>query len=303
MRRRPLLLQMARDTTTVQPWTYLKLQKTITSFTRAFHRQRNDVEIVWHYTNAAGLIGILESGYLRGTNYAFMNDASEFEYGCAVADDVLMELQKHHDDSNLFFSQISKDLRQFTQESEIYLACFSELGNDLSQWRGYSSGPDRFSLGVASAALKEPGAVMRAVEYRRSGQRSEIRRFLSRAWETVRRQRSAALECAAATMLVPFLFDILCFYKNARFASEREWRVAKRLSNAELADVAFSDSAAGLRAFVPLCGDPQRSPLPLKKLNYLSAHPARAEKFASMLLRKCGYLNVTVTQSSIPFVL
>jgi Protein of unknown function (DUF2971) len=301
----PAPTQMTHETTTVPPWKYLKLQRTITNFARPLSRQSKEGEIVWHYTNAAGLIGIIESGYVRGTNYAFMNDALEFEYGCAVADEVLVQLQARPDGSG-FFSRIAEELKQFTKESEIYLACFSGFGDDLSQWRGYSSGPDRFSLGIAIAELNqgEPDTLrQRAVEYERSIQQQDIRNFLLRAWETVKTEGGVELESAAATMLVPFLFDILCFYKDERFAAEKEWRVAKRLNTSELTEVGFSDSPAGLRAYLPLCGSSERASLPLKTVNFLSAHPARADKFVTMLLRKAGYLNVTVMKSGIPFVL
>lgn len=36
---------------------------------------------VWHYTTAAGLSGILRSQTLWATETAFLNDASEIDYG------------------------------------------------------------------------------------------------------------------------------------------------------------------------------------------------------------------------------
>lgn len=297
---------MSRQIATVSPWTSLNLQKTIAEFARASQQHRDGASSpakVWHYTNAAGLIGILESGHLRGTNYAFMNDASEFEYGCAIASNVLAQLREAQEGGS-FFSHVATQLEQFTTESEMYLVCFSEPGDDLSQWRGYSSGPDRFSLGFLASDLerRDPNALMRAVQYDRSAQQEDFRLFLIDAWKTIGNEGVAEIEEEAATILVPYLFDILCFYKDARFAAEREWRVAKRLSTAELADVGFSASPAGLKAFLPLCGSQSREPLPLVAVNLLSAHPDRARKFVAMLLRKCGYLNVDVTTSDIPFI-
>src|SRR5258707_13783550 len=36
---------------------------------------------VYHYTSAAGLYGIIQSGILRGSNFAYLNDASGIRYG------------------------------------------------------------------------------------------------------------------------------------------------------------------------------------------------------------------------------
>ena len=47
--------------------------------------------IVYHYTSAAGLMGILGSGSIRGTNAAFLNDTSEIAYGLSVCVAVLEE--------------------------------------------------------------------------------------------------------------------------------------------------------------------------------------------------------------------
>jgi hypothetical protein len=38
-------------------------------------------ETVWHYTNAAGLLGILRSNVLWATDAFFLNDAAEVTYG------------------------------------------------------------------------------------------------------------------------------------------------------------------------------------------------------------------------------
>jgi hypothetical protein len=34
-------------------------------------------EVLYHYTDARGFLGIIESGILRATHISFMNDASE----------------------------------------------------------------------------------------------------------------------------------------------------------------------------------------------------------------------------------
>jgi hypothetical protein len=35
-------------------------------------------DVLWHYTDAGGLLGIVRCSYLRATHLAFMNDAKEY---------------------------------------------------------------------------------------------------------------------------------------------------------------------------------------------------------------------------------
>src|SRR2546428_273676 len=93
---------------------------------------------LFHYTSGGGLYGILRSSQLRGSNYTFMNDRSEFTYGF----DLLRNLAKER----LPGSNLSELDRRFYEAvvgmeppitADLYLTCFCEEGDLLSQWRGY----------------------------------------------------------------------------------------------------------------------------------------------------------------------
>jgi hypothetical protein len=48
-------------------------------------------EILYHYTTAAGLMGIVQSRTLRATNAEFLNDAQELQFGRSRLRDALLE--------------------------------------------------------------------------------------------------------------------------------------------------------------------------------------------------------------------
>ena len=59
--------------------------KTIDALTRLVDGFREDQaaappDLLWHYTNAAGFLGICRSGKLWATNTEYLNDASELRY-------------------------------------------------------------------------------------------------------------------------------------------------------------------------------------------------------------------------------
>ena len=48
-------------------------------------------EMLYHYTSAYGLYGILSSGILRAGNFSYLNDSSEIQYGRNLAQDMLLK--------------------------------------------------------------------------------------------------------------------------------------------------------------------------------------------------------------------
>ena len=115
-----------------------------------------------HYTTAEGLQGIIESGVLFATSAYYLNDSGEMEYGCRMFASILETWVKDHpsDDSfggkllKLLFYQFS-DLTQMRDIlARVYVACFCEKGNLLSQWRAYGQSGG-YSLGFFHLTLPE----------------------------------------------------------------------------------------------------------------------------------------------------
>ena len=48
-------------------------------------------DLLFHYTNAGGLLGILSTSRIWATNYRFLNDSSEIAYGAAIFEAVVQE--------------------------------------------------------------------------------------------------------------------------------------------------------------------------------------------------------------------
>ncbi|HEY2467771.1 MAG TPA: DUF2971 domain-containing protein [Terracidiphilus sp.] len=121
-----------------------------------YHRDREQIVekqqpsggILYHYTTADGLKGIVENEELWATSAYYLNDSAEILYGYRVLDLALQEWLKR---TNLPEDSVARGLAEslrsyFGQDAlernvitPIYLACFCEEGNLLSQWRAYGS--------------------------------------------------------------------------------------------------------------------------------------------------------------------
>ena len=126
----------------------------------AMHRSRP--AILYHYTAAEGLLGMLQSHQIWATNVRFMNDRSELDYGIRLVRRVFEEEE--------FVGKLPpRDLPRFAKKKAAiqlmlddaekktthFAISFCEKENLLSQWRGYGQSGSGFALGFQADRLSE----------------------------------------------------------------------------------------------------------------------------------------------------
>jgi len=113
---------------------------------------------LYHYTNAAGIRGIIESQKLWFTSYQHLNDPSELIHGMDVAHKLLEEIGERSGDGVVqMFCRLVDDIfqhRNFTDTFGFYMASLSRADNDLGQWRAYADNGRGFALGLAPLLFK-----------------------------------------------------------------------------------------------------------------------------------------------------
>jgi hypothetical protein len=108
---------------------------------------------IYHYTNDAGLLGILRSGTLWFTDIFDLNDPSELRHGFKQATKILTERAATAASP---VQNFAKEFERFLFAGGIeaaahYFVCsFSKWGDELSQWRAYADNGRGFSLGFDS---------------------------------------------------------------------------------------------------------------------------------------------------------
>ena len=187
---------------------------------------------IYHYTDCTGALGIVSSAALWATMATHLNDAREIGQGLIVADQVLGSLA-------LEFPEWASTLEVVRSQNadlslagfQVFVVSFSELRDDLSQWRAYSS-QNGYCLGVDSVGLRNrtenlPSWELRPCLYEELDQHDLIEsavRFVlphleppsqhadpgqGQAWAVIYR----TVRAAAAQI------------KDSAFAAEREWRL------------------------------------------------------------------------------
>lgn len=112
-------------------------------------------ELIYHYTNASGLLGILDKGCLWCTHIRYLNDSQEFLHGLTIYRQVLTELAdaQSGDRLSVQFARTAlfrlggenMENRLLADAVRYFVASFSARNDDLSQWRAYGG-----TVGLAS---------------------------------------------------------------------------------------------------------------------------------------------------------
>jgi hypothetical protein len=261
---------------------------------------------VYHYTTAEGLRGIVQEATLRATNFSFLNDPSEVQYGRDLA---LALLEDAITSTPLARRNLIEHTRNALQDkvlSESYVSCFTELSDDLGQWRAYGSlAAERYCIGFDGHELagifgSRPGGRFVEILYKPAAQEELLGSLLSRAWTYVEKAGIAVDGWPDfARVIAGTIASRLAELKNPAYAAEAEWRIIRWHDGLEHDRLSFDTSRGVLRPYLPA---PLLEPLPIRSLHVMApARRAPAVKAAELLLLEAGLSDVPVTHSTIPF--
>jgi len=205
-------------------------------------------ERLWHYTSVAGSKGIISSKSIWATDVRCLNDAQEFV-------NIRGSLQQCIDDApeteaygfpckdivKWAVTEILKSDFMNPDSAQIFVASFSEAGNDLHQWQHYTHDECGVSIGFDLRAFKPSEELGSAVTlapciYEKSQKenlvRSSLEHFVSATrtrWTSVAHQ---FLHGAAQTGIKP-TFEQISEVTNFVFGS-KEFKDAARIGLLEM---------------------------------------------------------------------
>lgn len=205
--------------------------------------------ILYHYTTAAGLLGIVSNHNLRAGNFAYLNDATEITYGLEVVQSTLEgRISAASKTVGNVLRDVSQSLVDLGTQRDVFLACFCAKPDLLSQWRGYGSARGRFCIAFDEQSFPPPLAPRRVI-YKRAEQEAAIRRIVGVAERAMSAGGGKEFVQSVTDALSDELAEELCAFKYHGFREEREWRIVQRAS---LVPIKFDASTGTLKPFVEL---------------------------------------------------
>ncbi|BBZ15904.1 DUF2971 domain-containing protein [Mycolicibacterium gadium] len=143
------------------------------------HGDNDDPSILYHYTDAYGVVGIVDSSWrdyailkpeneigrhktikLQASDIRFMNDTEELKFGTRLLRNHLEALAVDPSISPEFRAAFADIAPYFFPEGTLdwpvscYATSFCVKGDLLSQWRGYAGGTGGFALGLDRDGLE-----------------------------------------------------------------------------------------------------------------------------------------------------
>jgi hypothetical protein len=276
---------------------------------------------LYHYTTGNALVEILKSGELWSTQLNCLNDASELLYTRAR-----LRIRAEQKLASPLAPEIKSLLEKIVYELGHpllgiwgwFVACFTEDGDDLSQWRAYGSGEGGYSIEFDSVYLRrmshQQELVLGKVEYDERKQdeffddllNQTIRFFL----DGIRKKRAPTTEEWVSEFLLCWSWHVAMFapmIKHPKFGGEREWRLLYPFQNEAIPRMRYLQRSSMMTKHVPLRlmmldGRPR---LPLKGI---VVGPCRHRQITRIsvgdLLRTNGYFDdYYVSTTRIPYQL
>jgi hypothetical protein len=262
---------------------------------------------LYHYTNAAGLLGIVEKRALWATDVQFLNDGEELIYAAreisvharSRAEEICPELshEPKYDDA---FGRAQRlcgiadgvDGHADGRYAQIFVGCFCRDGDLLSQWRGYGR-DGGFALGFDSGTLASSAEMV-------DGRLERIRYGLEAIDQLIQKIENlpptgfpgANGWAYTRDHVLPWLARV----KSPAFHEEQEWRVIVEALDGGHRGMKFRTSDYGLVPYISL----SFSPKALRKVVVgPGAHPSLREAGVKKLLRASGFEGVEITTSAI----
>jgi len=241
----------------------------------------------------------------------YMNDSQEFVWGRSVFESALQQTRNISlaTWSSRFLDQVIAQLPDL-DENSVYCSCFSSLGDDLGQWRGYGDGGHGCCIGFNLKKLQQEDLGLGTwVVYEEKSQRARAMQLIEQyivQVDTTCPSSSPALQKnvadVAAEHFLKMLPPLCLMFKHPSFAAENEYRIIHSSLLGSPSDAGVRLTGNRLVPYVVLTGPNKTLSVEHVRLGPGVRDARNVYAMEQLLKRNCPKLKVIVEPSSIPFL-
>lgn len=218
---------------------------------------------VWHYTDAAGALSIIQSGTLRASSISSMNDEYEYQHGLSLLGQLMGEVDESRYVSasqKRFLAAVVGRATDAADSEPLFVLSASTAQASLAQWRAYggatphalvldSAQPLAVVSQEASATSLDVPPAWRRVVYLPNEQRRLLLRALAYAAYLAPKVTAAEDDVSQAARVI---ISAIAHCKDPSFIEEQEVRLL--VSAPTQSAVLFRASRFGITPYVDLTG-------------------------------------------------
>ncbi|MBW3599126.1 MAG: DUF2971 domain-containing protein [Planctomycetes bacterium] len=229
-------------------------------------------ELLFHYTSASGLLGIVNSQSLHMTELRYMNDSSELRYAEGLVSEAIegeSSRRANEPVARELLRRVSNTFNLFGDGMRIFASSFCENGNLLGQWRSYGEAAGGFAIGFELPRMLpflQPSCWAYKVIYDPRDQSRLVQEAIEAICDAVGAEesdrgrevseRDSKMLPDYARCTAEIVSEFLIAMKHPDFATEQEWRLVATLAGDPLfepdenARLGFKTRRGGI---VPYC--------------------------------------------------
>jgi hypothetical protein len=275
--------------------------------------------IIYHYTDGAGFLGILQTGKLWLHDVFSLNDPSELNHGISLLSQIMTKEVRSHATSPeaLQFIKDFKTIRKAHEAARFFVCCFSKCKDDLAQWRAYADNGRGYALGFDSKTLTKafanwvpPECQTFSVTYNDEKLRQLDNRLAKEVFSFIYPSKGQNLSDTAIYTYMWWLREYLLeaaiglslYFKHEGYANEREYRFLRICTRYDpLASAKTRQRHYVLSRYLEFDWQNDGDKI-LKEIVVGPAGGTKTKRFATECLREFyGNRNVIVSRSKIPY--
>jgi hypothetical protein len=196
-------------------------------------------ERLFHYTTQRGLLGILRDQEIWMTHTQYLNDVTEFRHAInLVTDEINRRLATAQQAERVVLEEMLGNVSLRAADVNVCVACFSEDGDSLSQWRAYGEPAAGYAIGFDGAFISRlanvSGFGLVKCVYEEDETLAFVRNFVSNNVSEVLAKRiddpshDDYYFWRTGGNFRACLNRVAPVFKNHAFKDEREWRLISR---------------------------------------------------------------------------
>lgn len=275
----------------------------------------------WHYTDALGLVGILNTQELWASSPNSVNDATEMKFAQAEFRRMWLDVKSDENDYTEFVDSVLNSQRFEEELYSIFFVSASTESDLLNQWMHYANS-DGFAIELDTKVRLQPSALPPLIEDLKSStglivpdwydveysEKVLIQKFLEHlhAFNGMHKSEDLKQVTDLVELAAFILMSLFVKTKHPGFRAENEIRFVTSINNPDL--VMYRELNGRVRPYLPLRAvigtkeNPTFSTLPIKNIMCSPGMSERSRADVTKVLAKFGYSEVGVLESEIPYI-